>query len=632
MEFTEKCHGANDAPISSGDDDTLGFQFYVDALHDFMLACETPMTVAIQGDWGSGKTSLMNLVRARIGEGSGGRVKCVWINTWQFSQFDLGADLPFSVISLFSRQLSRDEGVLSSIRRTLSEISMRRAAGKAAAGAAMLTTAFVAGKDTAEALSNTMAGTHFDLTERIIEMRANLDSLVQRTRRDHGIDRIVIFIDDIDRLVPERAVELLEVMKIFLDLPGCVFVLACDYQVVSRGLRSKFGADGRDLKGKNFFDKIIQLPFSMPVGQLEVSTYLHNRLAACGVLLPHEDDAEISLYEGLLAHSVGFNPRGLKRLTNCLQVLRLVAQGKGVLAGTTTEGTRADRERALFAALCMQTAFEPLYVALMDIACWKGVDLLAAFDMLQSGKEISNPDAESRPLVARLKAAVVECEAERPGASQDIPSFVRAVNRAIQIENGTSEGLDPEEIAMFISMLRFSSITATSAFTQEQSMRADLSVAHAAIAHIKDEVGKELGLRTTLYEGAEGVWAAPIIRDLGFLPWMGFDRDGALCLSVDISTYDKSKLQAARARAREWCCEFLSKLVPPERLITKRMHATYGVVFAQLAPSGLAARSAEEIQILVQDQYDLVWLPLIRDLLRRRDLGRSSFDELPSLA
>lgn len=73
--------GSNDSPIANMVDDSLGFQDYVDALGDFITSCETPMTVAVQGDWGSGKTSLMNLIRERVETSSGQRIRCLWINT-----------------------------------------------------------------------------------------------------------------------------------------------------------------------------------------------------------------------------------------------------------------------------------------------------------------------------------------------------------------------------------------------------------------------------------------------------------------------------------------------------------------------------------------------------------------------
>src|SRR5690606_33625849 len=129
--------------------------------------------------------------------------------------------------------------------------------------AALVSTAAYAGKDSAEVVANTLRSDDSsggNLISRLMEMRENLQDLIRKTREKEGIDRFIVFIDDVDRLVPERAVDLLEAMKVFLDLEFCVFVLACDYQVVSRGLRSKFGADSSDLKGRHFFDKIIQLP------------------------------------------------------------------------------------------------------------------------------------------------------------------------------------------------------------------------------------------------------------------------------------------------------------------------------------------------------------------------------------
>lgn len=52
-------------------------------------------------------------------------------------------------------------------------------------------------------------------------------------------EKFIIYIDDLDCLVPEKAVELLEALKVFFDVDKCVFVLAIDYEVVSRGIAAK---------------------------------------------------------------------------------------------------------------------------------------------------------------------------------------------------------------------------------------------------------------------------------------------------------------------------------------------------------------------------------------------------------
>lgn len=79
-------------------------------------------------------------------------------------------------------------------------------------------------------------------------------------------DRVVIFIDDLDRLDPVIAVNLLEIIKVFLDVPKCVFVLSVDYSIVKKGVKLKnrdFNMD--DEKAHNFFDKMIQVPFRIPM-------------------------------------------------------------------------------------------------------------------------------------------------------------------------------------------------------------------------------------------------------------------------------------------------------------------------------------------------------------------------------
>ena len=84
LNFTEK-----DTP------DTLETGAYAETLAAFIKECETPLTIGVQGEWGSGKTSLLNMIKENIeqDERSSGRkkvkgadeYKCIWINTWEHS-------------------------------------------------------------------------------------------------------------------------------------------------------------------------------------------------------------------------------------------------------------------------------------------------------------------------------------------------------------------------------------------------------------------------------------------------------------------------------------------------------------------------------------------------------------------
>jgi len=54
--------GTKDHPVEILQEDRLSLDTRVDGFADFILNCVTPMTIAIQGDWGSGKTSFVNMV------------------------------------------------------------------------------------------------------------------------------------------------------------------------------------------------------------------------------------------------------------------------------------------------------------------------------------------------------------------------------------------------------------------------------------------------------------------------------------------------------------------------------------------------------------------------------------------
>jgi predicted KAP-like P-loop ATPase len=72
--------GYPDVPVLKYKDNKFHTNTYVDVLTDFIRTCDTPMTIAIQGDWGTGKTSMMNMIQEKLDN----KVKSVMFNTWQY--------------------------------------------------------------------------------------------------------------------------------------------------------------------------------------------------------------------------------------------------------------------------------------------------------------------------------------------------------------------------------------------------------------------------------------------------------------------------------------------------------------------------------------------------------------------
>ena len=186
------------------------------------------------------------------------------------------------------------------------------------------------------------------------------------SNNQNGKKGFLFFIDDLDRIDPPVAVKILELLKNIFDLPRCIFVLAIDYDVVVKGLKPKFGelTPQNEREFRSFFDKIIQLPFSMPMSSYKIDKFLTEKLKDIGFLSDTEiNNVELTTTLSEFAHwSVGCNPRSLKRLTNTLSLIRLITDK------TRNEQDNSDFKdyKALnFALVCIQNTYPAIYNALL---------------------------------------------------------------------------------------------------------------------------------------------------------------------------------------------------------------------------------------------------------------------------
>ena len=90
--------GYTDSPVTT---DLFEIARYKKGLINFISRCNTPMTIAIQGDWGSGKTSMMEMIKEGLSED----IQTVWFNTWQYSQFNMGDELPIFFLGAICQKL-----------------------------------------------------------------------------------------------------------------------------------------------------------------------------------------------------------------------------------------------------------------------------------------------------------------------------------------------------------------------------------------------------------------------------------------------------------------------------------------------------------------------------------------------
>lgn len=328
--------------------DLFNINKHLDGLSRFIKACNTPMTISIQGSWGSGKTSIMKMVEHEIEKD----VIPVFFNTWQFSQFELGNSLAFSMIKVLLNKLQDDDSFIKHFTSVCSN---------ALTTALKSVSIYNINVDLKKCTERTVDDNY---AEQIENLHQHFQEVVNRACEREHKDRVVIFVDDLDRLVPSKAVELLEVLKLFLDCKQCVFVLAIDYEVVIRGAIEKYGfasytsdkIDDKERnreyeKGKSFFDKIIQVPFKVPVAVYDIKNYLKDGFNKINLKI---DDNDLQDYIELCASSIGSNPRSLKRLLNAFLLLTFIGEG-------SIDLNNKDKAKLLFAALCLQQYKEKIY-------------------------------------------------------------------------------------------------------------------------------------------------------------------------------------------------------------------------------------------------------------------------------
>lgn len=425
--------GITDTPILGKQEESLGVLPYIESLSEFVTTCDTPMTISIQGDWGSGKTSAMNMIREAIEN----QVIAVWFNTWQFSQFDMQKDLSLSLISYFVEELDDNDKMMSnkigSVLKGLGKIAVTAVSEQ------------ILGEVATDRLTSSSSA--FDSAKALKSLKAELQNVVEQRIKKSGKDRIIVFLDDLDRLAPEKAVELLEVLKNFLDVEGCVFVLAVDYSVVVQGIKKKLNTDELDEKGRSFFDKIIQLPFNMPIAQYNTETYCENLLKKINI---DYDPKDVGTYIELTTASVGFNPRGLKRIFNLFQLLNIVAKKQEILNGDN-KALKSEKQRMMFALLCMQSTFEPLYNFLVINVNELSSELL---EMLKDQEKLQN-DEQLFDLREKLKNM-------SDTTYKKMAKFMAIFYDAIQLQDdGNNESLSENELEQLKELLSFSSVTST---------------------------------------------------------------------------------------------------------------------------------------------------------------------------
>jgi len=358
--------------------DALGFQPYVDALAGIVAdpATHTPLTLGVFGSWGSGKTSLMTMIRGQVAGGVGQtaapRHRTVWFNAWKFHQEDAlwralllvllddlerllvadppapvdGEPPPAKLLDLLRQALYHETAwtekgalrpdwtqaltagtglafnlVLSGVGLGLPQAAWEEAQKALGKGEPVSQLGKLAGALRREEL------THYQAQLRSLEQfQRHFQQLVAVLLRRPGERprRLVVFVDDLDRCLPDKAIQVLEAIKLFLDVPGCIYVLALDPEAIESAIRARYKGE---VKPREYLEKIVQLPFILPPIEDEAMRGYVQSLAPA---LPDERCATV------FSQGLPTNPRQVKRTLNIYLLLARLVERRAELAAAIT--------------------------------------------------------------------------------------------------------------------------------------------------------------------------------------------------------------------------------------------------------------------------------------------------------
>lgn len=353
-----------DIPKTPSQGDEFGIDKYEKGLKMFLEHTGTPITIALQGEWGSGKTSLMQSLQHDLCEK--GSFKGIWINTWEYSLMTDSFATLMNIITKILAEITSvtEKGVVNS--KIVNKC-------KNVLGGLIKTGSSIVGAN-ADSLVDAMFESNKESS--VAELRKSIEeAIVKYLESNKQCRGFMFFIDDLDRINPPMAVELLEIMKNLFTLNNCVFVLAIDYDVVIKGLKPKFGelTDKNEREFRSFFDKIIQVPFSMPISKYDTGEFIIGELKNIGYVSTQEASRFGDQYKEVANLTVGNNPRSLKRLLNTVSLVKCICK-----CGDDQALNNQLANFLNYALIAVQVSYPKIYRMLelqTDFTLWGDVEL-----------------------------------------------------------------------------------------------------------------------------------------------------------------------------------------------------------------------------------------------------------------
>ena len=311
--------------------DMLFYSPYADTIVNFTKnSCLTPLTVGLYGSWGAGKSSLLQLIEQRIEDNKDGTV-CISLNAWQFEGYE---DAKVAIMESLLKALKENESFFEKAQEKITKLLSRvdyLKIGKSIIrkglpyAIGMLTgnplpIAFnlsVEALDAGDLLTKlqTFKNEYINesekentLTENIRKFREEFEEMLEDVS---SVKNLVVIIDDLDRCSPERIIDTLEAIKLFLSVRKTTFIVAVDQRIIEYAVNIKYPQIDGFAISSDYIEKIIQLPIKIPeLSPKDIENYLlllisqlHISEDAFGTLIKEIYDNKMMIRDKVLMHS-----------------------------------------------------------------------------------------------------------------------------------------------------------------------------------------------------------------------------------------------------------------------------------------------------------------------------------------
>ncbi len=308
--------------------DLLGFDAVVAPIVDAIVADDLdPLTIGVHARWGGGKSTVLRLISRALDPK--GDLVVLQTNPWEYDDHeDVKGTLVGEVLDELQEHFDADAGLKDKVAQLLGRISWSRVGSVLASGAI---TQHLDLPQLAEALTPKPK-------DSVDSMAGFKDSFAELVGSLPSTRRVVVLVDDLDRCTPSAVMSTLEGIKLFLSVPGMVFVLAADQDMVRDAIALNLGGSPEAGRfAQRYLDKIVQLPVSLPV------LPTHEAEGYLGLLLARPEMSE-EAYSALVAHAADRRRAGKAPLLSDMATLTdRPSEDVLRLASQFVHGLRSDR-------------------------------------------------------------------------------------------------------------------------------------------------------------------------------------------------------------------------------------------------------------------------------------------------